>query len=286
MPALQGLIDGFLTAAELAALLSLAPVATTAPSGMAARPTAPAIESTRDLHLLSSSLDVRLLGSLADVRVSQLFSNNTAKTLDLAGRLPAVDEHTDALRIHRNGRVVDLLQLESGCSGDGDGDIETGAELQASMSGHVRLAVDESIADALQLAPGASASIELIATHSLSRAGAVYRLPLPDRAAVRPQALLIDQADVRFLVVVPHRVSRGVARLTLRPDQAAAETIELGALSDSLTAFVVPLANRAALHALAAGAIELETRTAEGIVWSTLPAQMRIDAAHAAATSK
>ncbi|MGZ8994468.1 MAG: hypothetical protein ACXW16_10665, partial [Burkholderiaceae bacterium] len=128
---------------------------------------------------------------------------------------------------------------------------------------------------------------EIIATRSLSRAGAVYRLTLPDRAAVKPQALLVDQADVRFLVVVPHRASRGQARLTLRPDLAAAETIELGALSDASTAYVVPLANRAALQALAAGAIELETRTAEGIVWSTLPPQMRIDAgAHAAVTSK
>ena len=285
MPALQGLIDGFLTAAELAALLSLAPAAATA--RMEALPTALAIERTRDLHLLSNSLDVRLLGSLADVRVSQLFSNNTAETIDLAGRLPAVDEHTDALRIHRNGRVVDLLQLERGCGdGDGDGDIETSAQLQASMGGHVRLAVDESIADALQLPPGASASIELIATQSLTRAGAVYRLALPDRAAVKPQALLVDQADVRFLVVVPHRASRGVARLTLRPDQAAAETIELGALSDSATAYVVSLGNRAALQALAAGAIELETRTTDGIVWSTLPPQIRIDAAHAAVTSK
>ena len=185
MPALQGLIEGFLTVAELAALLSLAPAAATERSRMEAAPTAPAIERTRDLHLLSSSFDVRLLGSLADVRVNQLFRNNTAETINLAGRLPAVDEHTDALRIHRSGRVVDLLQLRSGCDdGDGVGDTDTSAEMQASMGGHVRLAVDEAIADALQLAPGASASIELIATHSLSRAGAVYRLALPDRASV------------------------------------------------------------------------------------------------------
>ena len=286
MPALQGLIDGFLTAAELAALLFVAPVAATERSRIEPAPTAPAIERTRDLHLLSSSFDVRLLGSLADVRVSQLFRNNSAETINLAGRLPAVDEHTDALRIHRSGRIVDLLQLDSGCGGNGDGDGADSAELQASVAGHVRLAVDESIADALQLAPGATASIELIATHSLSRAGAMYRLALPDRAAVESQALLVDQADVSFLVVGPHRASRGMARLTLRPDQAASETIELGALSDSSTAYVVPLANRAALQALAAGAIELETRTADGIVWSTLPPQMRIDAARAVVTSK
>ena len=282
MPGLQGLIDGFLSAAEVAALLFVAPVAATERSRIEPAPTPPAIQRTRDLHLLSSSFDVRLLGSLADVRVSQLYRNDSAETINLVGRLPAVDEHTDALRIHRNGRIVDLLHLDSGCSGDDDSD--DSAELQAGMGGHVQLAVDESIADALQLAPGATALIEMIATHSLSRAGAVYRLALPDRAAVEPQALLVDQADVRFLVVVPHRASRGVARLTLRPAQAPSETIELGA-SDSSTAYVVPLANRGALQALAAGAIELETRTAEGIVWSTLPPQIRI-AAHAAVTSK
>ena len=284
MPALQGLIDGFLTAAEVATLLFVAPVAATERSRIEAAPTAPAVERTRDLHLLSSSFDVRLLGSLADVRVNQLFRNDSAETINLAGRLPAVDEHTDALRIHRSGRSVDLLQLDSGCGGDDDSD--EGAELQASLAGHVRLAVDESIADALQLAPGATATIELIATHSLSRAGAVYRLALPDRAAVEPQALLVDQADVQFLVVVPHRATRGVARLTLRPDQAASETIELEALNDSSTGYVVPLVNRAALQALVTGAIELETRTTEGIVWSTLPPQLRTDATHAAVTSK
>ena len=284
MPALQGLIDGFLSTAEVAALLFLAPAAATEQSPMEPGSGAPAIERTRDAHLLSSSFDVRLLGSLADVRVNQLFRNNSAETINLAGRLPAVDEHTDALRIHRNGRIVDLLQLDSGCGGDDDSDEDAG--LQASLAGHVRLAVDESIADALQLAPGATASIELIATHSLSRAGAVYRLALPDRAAVEAQALLVDQADVRFLVVVPPRATRGVVRLTLRPDQAASETIELGALNDSSTAYVVPLANHAALQALVTGAIELETRTTEGIVWSTLPPQLRTDATHAAVTSK
>lgn len=283
MPALQVLIDGFLTAAQLAALLFVAPVSAMEPSRMQPTLNAPASERAGDLHLLSSSFDVRLLGSLADVRVSQLFRNDSAATINLAARLPAIDEHTDALRIHRDGRIVDLLQIDSGCGADDDSD--DSAELQASMAGRVQLAVDESIADALQLAPGATASIELIATHSLSRAGAMYRLALPDRATVEPQALLVDQADVRFLVVVPHRTSRGAVRLTLRPDRAAPETIELG-VSDSGTAYLVPLANRAALQALAAGAIELETRTNDGTVWSTLPPQMRIDAARAVVTFK
>lgn len=281
MPALQILIDGFLTAAELAALLFVAPVSATERSAMELAPSAPAIERARDLHLLSSSFDVRLLGSLADVRVSQLFRNNSAETINLAARLPAVDEHTDALLIHRNGRIVDLLRLDSGCGGDDDSD--DSGELQAGMAGHVQLAVDESIADALQLGPGATASIELIATHSLARAGAVYRLALPNRAAVEPQALLVDQGEIRFLVIVPHRSARGTARLTLRPDGAASETIELEALSNSATAYVVPLANRAALQALAAGAIELEMRSTDGIIWSTLSPHVRNDSSLALA---
>ena len=282
MPALQVLFDGFLTAAELAALLFVAPVAATERSRVEPAPIAPAIERTRDLHLLSSSFDVRLLGSLADVRVTQHFHNRSIETINLAGRLPAVDEHSDALRIHRNGRIIDLLWLDSGCGGDEPSD--GGEELQASTDGHVKLAIDESIADALQLPPGETASIELIATQSLSlsHTGAPYRLALPQHAAVEPQALLIDQADVHFLVVVPPRAARGTARLTLRPDRAPPHTIELGMLSDPI-AYVIPLANRAALQALAAGAIELETRTRDGIVWSTLPAQMRTDASLALA---
>ncbi|HVE88117.1 MAG TPA: hypothetical protein VNA44_00310, partial [Burkholderiaceae bacterium] len=106
--------------------------------------------------------------------------------------------------------------------------------------------------------------------------GSTYRLALPAHAAVESQALLVDQPDVRFLVVVTHRAARGTTRLTLRPDGAASETIELGA-SEPAVAHIVPLANRAALHALAAGAIELETRTNDSVVWSTLPIHLRTD---------
>jgi hypothetical protein len=274
------LIDGFLTAAELVALLFVSPVSAMEQPRTERASSALAIERA-DAHLLSSSFDVRLLGSLADVRVSQHFRNSGADTINLAGRLPSVDEHTDALRIHRKGRIVDLLRLDSGCGGDDESD--NSEELQASTSGHVQLAVDESIADALQLAPGETASIELIATQPLSRVGFTYRLALPEHVAVEPQALLVDQTDVHFLVLVPHRAARGTARLTLRPDRAASETIELGALSDPSIAYVVPLANRAALQALAAGAIELETRTHDGIVWSTLPAHVRTDSSLALA---
>ena len=88
---------------------------------------------------------------------------------------------------------------------------------------------------------------------------------------------------MRFLVVVPHRSARGTARLTLRPDGAASETIELGVLSEPSVAHIVPLASRAALQALASGAIELETRTQDGIIWSTLPTHVRADASLALA---
>ena len=281
MSALQVLIDGFFTAAELVALLFVSPVSAMEQPRTERTSSPPAIERARDAHLLSSSFDVRLLGSLADMRVSQHFRNSSTETINLAGRLPAVDQHTDALRIHRKGRIVDLLQLDSGCGGDEERD--NGEELQADTAGHVQLAVDESIADALQLAPGETASIELISTQSLSHTGTTYRLALPAHAALEPQALLVDQTDVRFLVVVPHRAARGTARLTLRPDRAAPETIELGVLSEPSIAYVVPLANRAALQALAAGAIELETRTHDGIVWSTLPARVRPDSSLALA---
>ena len=281
MSALQVMIDGLFTAAELFVLLFVSPVAAT--ERPRADPVAhpPAFAAAREAHLLSSSFDVRLLGSLADVRVSQHFRNDSAELINLATRLPAVDEHTDALRVHRQGRSVDLLQLESGCGGAGDGgdDGEEGSDAgdTQSIAGHVQLAFDESIADALQLAPGEKASIEWVSTLPLSRVGMTYRIALPEHAAIESQALLVDQSDRRFLVVVPHRAVRGTARLTLRPDRGAPQTIELGVLSAPSVAYVIPIANRSALHALSAGAIELETRTPDGIVWSTLATHLRTD---------
>ena len=273
MSAWQLLSDSLMTAAELAALLFVAPVSAMEPRTQR-EVSGAGIEQLRALHVRSSSLDVRLLGSLADVRVTQHFRNDSAETVSLSSRLPTVDEHTDALRIHRKERVVDLLRLDAGC--DGEDDDDNGG--QSAATGRAQLAVDESIADALQLAPGDTASIESIATQLLTRAGAAYWLALPDQLSVETQALLVDQGDVRFLVVVPHRRSQGIARLTLRPNAGASETIELGTLGKPSIAYVIPLASHAALSALAAGAIELETRTHDGIVWSTLPVQLRTDA--------
>ena len=273
MPALQIAIDAFLTAAELVALLFVAPVSATEQPTLGRAAGAPVYERAPELHRISTVFDVRLLGSLADIRVSQEFRNTSAATINLSSYLPPVDENTDALRIHRRGRVVDLLQLGAGCGGDGEDE-----ELQADVSGHVQLAVDESIADALQLAPGETVSIELIATKALSRShGATFRLALPALAGVESQALLVDQSDTRFVVIVPHPASRGTARLTLRPNGAASETIELGELSEPSVAHIVPLASQAALRALASGAIELETRTQNRIIWSTLPTHVRTD---------
>ena len=281
MSALQVLIDGFLTAAELVALLFVSPAAAAElPPHARTVQVAASANNARSLQLLSSSLDVRLLGSLADVRLSQQFRNDSGDTVNLAARLPAVDEHTDMLRIHRSGRIVDLLGIDSGCGGDEQDD---GAPLQAHAAGHAQTSIDEVIADALQLAPGETASIEWIATQALARTGASYRLALPAHALVEPQALLVDQPDARFLVVVPHRAARGVARLTLRPDRGATQIIELGQVSAALTAYVVPLADSAAVKALAAGAIELETRADDGVVWSTLPTHVRPDASLALA---
>ena len=274
MSALQLLSDGFITAAELAALLFVAPVSAMEPR-VPVEPVKAAIEHRRGLHVLSSALDVRLLGSLADVRVTQQFRNDSAEPVSLASRLPTVDEHIDVLRIHRNERVIDLLRVDAGCGG---ADSDDGDDEQIATAGRVELAVDESIADALQLAPGDTASVESIATQLLTRTGAAYRLALPVELGVETQALLVDQSDARFLVVVPHKRADGMARLTLRPHGAASQTIELGSVGNPSIAYVIPLANRAALTALAAGAIELETRTHDGIVWSTLPVQFRTDA--------
>ena len=96
MSALQVLIDGFLTAAELVALLFVSPVSAMDQPRTERGPGAPAIERARDTHLLSSSFDVRLLGSLADVRVSQYYRNSGAEPINLAGRLPSVDEQAVA----------------------------------------------------------------------------------------------------------------------------------------------------------------------------------------------
>jgi hypothetical protein len=266
MSTLHVLKEGLITAAELAALLFVTPATAAEPAVTAVRVAPPA--RLRELHRISTLLDVRLLGSLADVRISQAVRNDSDSILDLAALLPALDDRTDSLRIRRADGSIDLL--DSGCGGDeSDG-------LQA--AGHAQLAADEALADALRLPPGASAAIELIATQPLTRTGPHYWIALPEtNAGLAPQALLVDQGETRFLVVIVHPAARGEARLTLRPARGATESIELGMLDERLRAandaYVIPLP-RQAIDALAAGAIELESRDRDHRLWATLPMRL------------
>jgi hypothetical protein len=266
MSTLQVLKEGLITAAELAALLFVTPATAAEPAVTAARVAPPA--QLRELHRISTLLDVRLLGSLADVRISQAVRNDSDSILDLAALLPALDDRTAALRIHRADGSIDLL--DSGCGGDESDRLQP--------AGHAQLAADEAIADALRLPPGASAAIELIATRPLTRTGPHYRIALPvTNAGLAPQALLVDQGETRFLVVIVHPAARGEARLTLRPALGATESIELGMLDERLRAandaYVIPLP-RQAIDALAAGAIEFESRDRDYRLWATLPARL------------
>lgn len=292
MSELRVLISGLSAAAELAALLFVSPAAALEPTrAESSLRLIPGVEKARGLNLLSSSLDVRLLNSVVDVRVNQLFRNDGDEPVSLAKNVPVRDDSTDVLRIHRRERIIDLLRLDTGCGNEEESDDDENSP----TAGHAQLEFDELLADALQLAPGDSASIEVVTAQPLAGAGRSYRLELPSHAAVAPQALLIDQASAYLLVVIPQHAERATARLTLRPffsssdaasRDARNETIELGRLGASPIAYVVPLADRAALQALAAGAIELETRSQDGVVWSTLAAQVRTDTGRIASNIK
>lgn len=255
MTVLHLMIDGAIAAAEMLVLLFV-PAATAAGPGPAAEAQA-AMEQPIRLHRLSTALDVRLLGSLVDVRVAQRLRNDSSTTADLAPHLPVVDEQVDALRIVRAAHAIDLLT--SGDCGE------------APASGHARLSGDEAIADALQLAPGADAVIEVIATHTLVRREGAYQVNLPLAVgADAPRATLVDQGDTRFLLVVPHRrASRST--LVLRPASGASRVLHLGRV-DPRIALLVPLASRAQLDALADGAIELELDDGAVAEWTTVVA--------------
>jgi len=270
MSAVQVLIDGFVTAAELAALLFVTPAAE--PPRAETPFLASGADHARPLHLMSSTLDVRFVGTLADVRVSQRFPNDGDDAVDISARMRAADDNTEAMRIRRNGRTVDLMQIDSGCDHEGNSDDAAEA---AATAGHARLSLDEMIADAMRLSPGETVATEWIVTRTALNAEGLRRIALPASAVIDAQALLVDQPDAQFVVVIPDRFARGTARLTLRPDHTDAQIIDLAPLNGTAAAYVIPIADRAALHALAAGAIEIETRTLNGIVWSTLPAQIR-----------
>jgi hypothetical protein len=273
MSALQILKEGLITAAELAALIFVAPAgASETASEPAAEPAAAAVRAepavrSREAYWMTTALDVHLLGSLADVRISQAIRNDSDSTLDLGTLLPPLDDRTAELRIHRAEGSVDLLSV--GCGEDPEA---------VPAAGHMQLAADEAIADVLRLPPRGSATIELIATQPLTRSGSHYRIALPrTNGGLSPQALLVDQGEARFLVVIVHPAARGEARLTLRPAQGAVQSIELGPLDERLRAandaYVIPLP-RQTIESLAAGAIEFESRDRDHRLWATLPARV------------
>lgn len=259
MTVLHMVIDGAIAAGELLALLFVPPVAAAEP--VVADPLV-AFEQPVLLHRLSTTVDVRLLGSLADVRVAQHVRNDGAANADLARALPAIDGHVDGLRVVRDGHAVELLSSE---------DAKT-----IPTAGHTRLTTDEAIADALQLAPGVDAVVEAVAARPLEGSGRIYRLALPVRIAVdAPRAMLFEQDDAWFLVVLPHRIG-SAATLVLRPEYGAAETLALGPVDPGI-AVVIPLSGCAQLDDLAAGVVELEIEDGMSTVWTTI-ATDRIDA--------
>lgn len=232
----QVLIDGLMAAAELLALLFVAPAAAVEPPA-ALQHAVSNVERMRELRALTGKSEV--------------------------------------FRLHRAERAVGLLAAGEGCGG-GEGD----ATILA--AGHAELTADEAIADAWQLASD-KAPIGTIARQPLGAAetGGLLRLALPAYLAAESHAILVDQHNAPLIVVIAGRAARGVAHLTLRPDGSAASKIELGQLADGGSAFVIPLANRAALVALVAGAIEFEARANDSVLWSTLPVELRTDASFA-----
>jgi hypothetical protein len=102
-----------------------------------------------------------------------------------------------------------------------------------------------------------------------------YRVMLPARVeADAPRAVLLDQDDGPFLLIVAHRAAPR-STLVLRPAYGEPETLELGAI-DTRHAILVPLTSRAYLDRLAEGAVELELAGDHGTWWTTLLAE-RID---------
>lgn len=245
------LVDGALAAAQLLALLLIPPAFAAEPAEAVAHPIA--------LHRLSTAFDVRLLGSLADVRVVQHVRNDGQHPVDLATALPT--EHAaDTVRVTHGTRTIELGASGGGCS-------------DALYIERAQLTLDEAIADALTLAPGAEATIEAITAQPMMRSGAAWRVALPKKIdSERAHALLVDQGDARFVAVVPH-IAAQAATLLLRPARGASERFELGAVEPG-SAIVVPLATGVRFDALLEGAIELTLVGERQTVWSTVVAEV------------
>jgi hypothetical protein len=272
MSALHLMRDGMITAAELLALLLIAPVgaATAAETTLqpaatrttAARPAAPPpiaeTPAERQLHLVDAALEMRFLGLLADVRVVQTVRNDTARTVDLGTHLPATETSVDSLSITRDGRSLTLLG-GADCGGDDD-----------PHAGHARASEDEAIADLMQLPPGRQATVEVAATDTLQPAGLDWSITLPATVApIRAQALLVAQANGGHVVVIPPAGATGVATITLRPVSGPARSIGLGGVRPGV-AYVLRMADAEALPPLAQGAIELEVVSGHDVHWTTL----------------
>jgi hypothetical protein len=249
MSVLEHLKEGFVTAAQLAALLFVPPALGGEPA-------------TQDAS--ASRIEFVIRDDLAQLTLARRVSNTGDMTLDLARQLPTAGENARSLRVVRGERVVDLIR-DDDC---GNAAATTGE------TAHVQMATDEAIADALQLPPGESAWIEIAITHSLQGHGAVQRIELPWITAASAQGFVADRdAKSAVLLVTPHPDTRGRLVLHLRPDQARSQQIDLGVVERAGAAFLIAL-DRAALQPLAAGAIELAAHREDAAVWSTLPLRL------------
>jgi hypothetical protein len=270
MTALSLLRDGISTAAELAALLFLAPIAAATAAESRALPPPAAVDGAtaatrtaeaalRPLHLVEGAVEMRLLGLLADLRVVQTVHNQSAQPVDLGTRLLAAGDSVDSIAVVRDGYAIELLT-----GGDCGGEDEA-------QAGHARADVDERVAELTRLPPGQRATIAITSTETLQPAGQAWRVALPVTAApIRAQALLVSEPQGHYVVVVPPADAVGSATVTLRPAGAPSQQVRFGPV-DPGTAYVIPAASAQALAGLHAGAIELEIHGAREVQWTTLP---------------
>jgi hypothetical protein len=258
MSVLHVIQQGLLTAAELAALLFIAPAAAVE-AAPAARSAGAPIQDARAAHVASTAFDLSLLGTLAELRWIHTVENLGERPLDLAAWLPGADESIDALRITRGAHTVDLLAAVDGCGADVD-----------ERGDHATLERDEAIADALQLSRGEVARIEIGAVLVLEDRGRVYRAAAPAVPATLATYALSTVGSAPILTVLTPAGAAGIGRLTLRPVEGPAEIIELGRIEAGTAMFIVPLDAQSNLAALARGAVELEVRSAEAVHWTTL----------------
>ncbi|MFN7571100.1 MAG: hypothetical protein ACK5TK_06560, partial [Betaproteobacteria bacterium] len=107
----------------------------------------------------------------------------------------------------------------------------------------------------------------------LQRAGHAYRIALPATAVpLPPQALIAEDGELAYLVVIPAREASGHVSVELRGSAEDAARIELGELAeDERIAFLIPLRDRAAAARVAQGAVEFEARGHGRSLWTTLP---------------